>query len=74
MLQYVLPNNRNILSCNHSTTNTDTSNLQRAFNFANNVLELICLGPLFPLVAMFLLASFNSKQFLSFSLTFMILT
>ena len=55
-----------ILPCNHITTNTEISNLQRTFNFANNVLELICLIPLFPSVAMFLLASFNSKQVPSF--------
>lgn len=58
--------NKYILSCNHITTNTEITNLQRTFNFANNVLELICLRPLFPSVAMFLLTSFNSKQVPSF--------
>ena len=66
ILPCVLLNNKNILSCNHITTNPETSNLQRTFNFTNNVLELICLRPLFPSVAMFLFSSFNSKQVPSF--------
>lgn len=55
-----------ILPCNHITTNTEISNLQRTFNFANNVLELICLIPLFPFSCHVSFSLFQFKQVPSF--------